>query len=64
MAEQITDFSLSVLRITDADHRALPETARALLVAYAARSWRENGVFAFEVASYRIPEIYAACHNS
>lgn len=60
MTGPVTDFSLSILRILRDDYRKLTHDQRQRLRVYAARSWEEDGIMCFEVASYRIDEIMAA----
>lgn len=74
MTGPVTDFSLSVLRITRDDYRKLTHDQRQRLHVYAGRSWEEDSmmvpdrfrdgageaILCFEVASYRIDEIMQA----
>lgn len=74
MTGPVTDFSLSILRISRDDYRKLTHDQRQRLHVYAARAWEEDSmmtpdrfrdgageaILCFEVASYRIDEIMAA----
>ena len=74
MTGPVTDFSLSILRITRDDYRKLTHDQRQRLHVYAGRSWEEDSmtvpdrfrdgageaILCFEVASYRIDEIMQA----
>jgi hypothetical protein len=60
MSERVTDFSTSIMRITWDGYSNLNDEQRELLRVYPRKSWEEDGILCFELASYRIDEILAA----